>query len=1333
MVESTPSITLHKMLDRLRGSNQLVTHEFPEGLAVLIFLRWADFQEAEQEAIAAFDDTAYEPVLPASLHWRTWHQYSGDELAVFLHQKLSIALANLNNLRHSSLATHLHRLPPLFLYVAKLPPVLLTTLVRWLAEQPFETPADRRKLLTVFDDLLEFEQDKYRGEFQTPNHIAELVVALAAPSKGESIYDPCFGSARFLTSAIDYQELQSESQTARFGTSNFQVSGVELNAASLIIGLTRLVLAGVDDPHLEMGNSLERVPPTNPQQEGFDLVMANPPWGMTIRPHERNGLEHFPIMTGDATGLFIQHVLANLKPNGRAVMVVPNGILFKSGSEKRLREWLLDQHAVEAVIGLPEKAFMPSTAIKSSILVLRRIKYRAQVRMVNAEPFFWKSKGRQPTVISENQIHELVHLVQQSNESEYCWDVDVETLEKTGFDLTPRRRDKSALDSVLEELSPHVELSRLKGHCEIVSGRSIPTKDLSDRQPINYFAPEQKALFALADESVEQQKLYKQAEPVPYIRIRDVNKGQAAKGSSWLKTEAALGLDAKLKLKGGDVLLSKSGTIGKVGVVRNGAVGAVAANGFFVIRPDNSTLDPHYLAAYLDSGDCRSWFQDRATGSAISHLSRKYLDELAIALPPLQIQHKVAEVWRKDGRDALVYLAQLLTESEVDPISEWLGKELKTIPNGQDLYFDSPLEFEFLDQLSKRALGLGDQVVQNNSGNVQSGLVPWMSSFSGVMTVLSGISEFPAGSGMLSILQDAALKIKDTKGIFKKENLPSENKARRLTDFVEGWLDFAISIIFDFADLSFSVAGDSKLIVGQEQEITLIIKNEGLLALKNITLSLEPGWGQQAIKYLAEQEAKNVKITTPPPIAVGPFMLLVNWSAQALNGGSVQGTREIPFEIFAADTELISAAEDLGPSPYVCGDPVSPKRSDVFFGRKELLKQISRQIVQSGNVVLLEGNRRAGKSSILKHLEGVGPVEGWLGVYCSLQGAEGSQDGVGVPTAAVFREIATSIAKGLVALNIEVPLPDGSTLPAGRKLGITRACRKGISEDHPFADFRDYLEIVLDVTAEQRLGVLLMLDEFDKLQEGIDNGVTSPQVPENIRFMVQTYQGFSAVLTGSRRLKRLREEYWSALFGLGTRLGVTSLSPGAARCLVTEPVKGRLTYSSEAVEQVILLTNRQPFLLQSLCNRIFDLAAQLRIHSVLLETVEKAADQLSDDNEHFRSLWAYAETDRRRFILELVHKESKGPDPLRFGVIRELLSSRGVEVDDEALEEDLDFLRELELIEKVEGKGSDHYILSVPLMGRWIDRQHDFEVLESKARMETEDLSGFFSDGDNDS
>src|SRR5262249_11477793 len=142
-----------------------------------------------------------------------------------------------------------------------------------------------------------------------------------------------------------------------------------------------------------------------------------------------------------------------------------------------------------------------------------------------------------------------------------------------------------------------------------------------------------------------------------------------------------------------------------------------------------------------------------------------------------------------------------------------------------------------------------------------------------------------------------------------------------------------------------------------------------------------------------------------------------------------------------------------------------------------------------------------------------------------------------------------------------------------------QACEIGISEKSAFADFRDYLEILLSVIKPLKLRLVLMLDEFDKVQEGINSGVTSPQVPENIRFLIQTYPEFSAILSGSRRLKRLREKYWSALFGLGINVPVTALDVQSARKIVTEPVRDKLVYSNEAIERVVHLTARQPYLL----------------------------------------------------------------------------------------------------------------------------------------------------------
>ena len=313
------------------------------------------------------------------MHWRSYHDAAPDRLQSLFAQELPAALEQLGNERHNPLATHLHRIATAVGRLGKLPIPALGQLTAWLADQPFETQNDRRKLLETLDAVLQRSRDKYSGQHFTPPPVTRLLVELAAPSAGDRVYDPCFGSAGLLTAAIDYVQQRASDRVPRSGESVLKIAGVEIDRDVYTIGLTRLALAGVADPQLELGNSLERTPWNNPQREGFDVVLANPPWGVKV---ELNGLDHFPVRTTDSTSLFIQHALDQLRPDGRAAIVVPVSVLSGSGRLK-LRQMLIEQHTVEAVVGLAPDMFLPSTNVEAAILLIRRGGSTKSIRMVN--------------------------------------------------------------------------------------------------------------------------------------------------------------------------------------------------------------------------------------------------------------------------------------------------------------------------------------------------------------------------------------------------------------------------------------------------------------------------------------------------------------------------------------------------------------------------------------------------------------------------------------------------------------------------------------------------------------------------------------------------------------------------------------------------------------------------------------------------------------------------------------------------------------------------------------------------------------------------------------
>jgi type I restriction enzyme M protein len=318
--------------------------------------------------------------------------------------------------------------------------------------------------------------------------------------------------------------------------------------------------------------------------------------------------------------------------------------------------------------------------------------------------------------------------------------------------------------------------------------------------------------------------------------------------------------------------------------------------------------------------------------------------------------------------------------------------------------------------------------------------------------------------------------------------------------------------------------------------------------------------------------------------------------------------------------------------------------------------------------------------------------------------------------------MAREIGKKAFGEGITVALPGQPDLDKGKLFGFefARALTRAFSSDVPAVEtFELYLQSVLDRLQPRRL--LLMLDEFDKIHDGIVSGVTSPIVPENIRYLIHTYPGLAVILSGSRLLKRLRESYWSALFGIGRRIEVGALHRKDARLLVTQPAAKQLSFAQAARDLVVDLCACQPFLIQSLCNRIFERSARTGERIVTEAIVRETADEFVEDNEHFPTQWEDAQTDRRRLLLALSARLATGPDLVTFEVLENRLQDLGVPVIAVDLEQDLDGLHELELLRLDPTERGRVYRIAVPLMREWIDHHFDFGELVRRAIRESED------------
>jgi len=1292
-------------------------------LAALLLVRLASMQDAEQEAIAVFESRNYDTLLPFEVRWQ---QLAGATEPAATLEKVRALVAALGPRPLGdgrSLKVYLQATAAYLGRLCDAGAEAVHELVHWIESLPFDTAAERRSVLELFDRAIPGNRPEL-GAYSTPPSVTRLMAALANPQPNDRVYDPCVGFGNLVIAAWQRAE-RNRGDQYRSGAL-LEVSGVELNADVFLIGLVRMLLAGIESPRLALGNALERDALASPAREGFDVVVANPPIGMKV---ERGSpaLMQFAIPTTDAAALFIQHALAQLKPHGRAVCVLSEGFLFRGGMERELRRQLVERGQVEAVIGLPAGAIAPYTMVRCCLLVLNKQGGNRRVRMADAGPSFEAQRGHKAPELRSVMADQLVDLIRQPSLSPAAsatpnvadkrpgagalarsvWEVSNDELVALEWDLTPRRREVGGLVDLLSNIKAALGESGtvvpLASVAKISAGQSIPSTLLRDEP--------------------------KGERPIGYVRIRDLDHGKVGKVSSWLASDASGG-ELHRVLTAGNVLVSKSGTIGKTAVVRGNSIGSLAGNGLYVLRVDQNQLDPDFLRAYLASAACQNWLTAHSRGSVIQHVNRAVLDELPVPLPPMSMQLRAAEQFRAYGKDVVEFLSGATGSDASNRFAAWLAELDSEVPKFVPGQGSTPA-LSGLDRIAQMA-GAPSEWLESKA--VDSSIDHWLIPLVRALSTLTDITRIPPGTGLLGVLQAAEREIL----AMLQEALgasPMEVQVRAAGTRLRDWLRSAIKDLLDTARLEV-VSGSPpvQLDDADHAEIYFNLKNRGVVPLRNVRVESEPNWGAKEIPYLAEQDAFTVRLSVSLPNECKDAPLRLIWSAVSVAGDNTGGEIELTIRLADRPLQPLSAQDDLQGSPYVTGSPLEPQHGhDVFFGRDELISQISRQITTQGNVVLLEGNRRSGKTSILKHLAGRTAIPGWLAVYSSLQGAGGAQQAVGVPTETVFRTIAADITATVARLGVAAPLPDGKTLtlaPGKQPLGVARACRDGISAEAPFDDFREYLESVLAVLGPLDLGLVIMLDEFDKLQEGIDNGVTSPQVPENIRFLIQSYPKVSAILTGSRRLKRLREEYWSTLYGLGTSIQVTALDETSARKVVTEPVRGRLVYAPEAVDRVIEITARQPYLVQCLCNQIFDQAARNRSRFITAGGVDEAAGSWVLNNEHFASLWDYAgrgpETGRcrRQLILFLCAQAFRGGTHVRFGTLMEQLNQLGVEASEMVLDVDLVYLRELELIDVRGPIGDTEYRITVPLMADWIEQQQDRAVVTSRAQMEAEEENG---------
>jgi len=255
---------------------------------------------------------------------------------------------------------------------------------------------------------------KKAGEFYTPRSVVRMMIDILDPKEGESIYDPACGTGGMLLAAIDHVQRAGGDPRTFFG----KIFGQEKNLTTSAIARMNLVLHGIEDFQIVREDTLRNPAFIDSSTGGlatFDCVIANPPfsleeWGREVWEADPWGRTTYglpPESYGDYA--WVQHMVASMAlKSGRMAVVLPQGALFRKGAEGGIRQALLENDLIEAVIGLAPNIFY-GTGLAPAVLVLRREKPAKQTKkvlVIDASSLF--RKGRAQNFLDPEHAQQIV-------------------------------------------------------------------------------------------------------------------------------------------------------------------------------------------------------------------------------------------------------------------------------------------------------------------------------------------------------------------------------------------------------------------------------------------------------------------------------------------------------------------------------------------------------------------------------------------------------------------------------------------------------------------------------------------------------------------------------------------------------------------------------------------------------------------------------------------------------------------------------------------------------------------------------------------------------------
>lgn len=341
-----------------------------EQIVWMLFLKLYDAKEEEWE----IEEDNYKSIIPEEYRWRNWaidnkdgKAMTGDTLSTFV-INLFNTLKDLPITEDTEVRGRIVKeiFEDLNNYMKD--GVLIRQVVNVLNEIDLTDFQTRHAFNEIYETILKDLQSAGKsGEFYTPRAITEFVVHMVDPKVGQSVADFACGTGGFLVSALNHMK-KDITDTKQNEVLSKSFYGVEKKPLPYLLCTTNMLLHDINEPMILHGNSLEKNVRDYDEEDKFDIILMNPPYGGT---EKKSVQQNFPeqLRNSETADLFMVEILYRLKENGKVGIVLPDGFLFGNDNTKvNIKRKLMEECNLHTIIRLPGSIFAPYTSIATNLL-----------------------------------------------------------------------------------------------------------------------------------------------------------------------------------------------------------------------------------------------------------------------------------------------------------------------------------------------------------------------------------------------------------------------------------------------------------------------------------------------------------------------------------------------------------------------------------------------------------------------------------------------------------------------------------------------------------------------------------------------------------------------------------------------------------------------------------------------------------------------------------------------------------------------------------------------------------------------------------------------------